>query len=1092
MLFNLVLTSLTEGADSSLVGWWKLDETAGTTAADSSGNGHPGTLMNGPIWVTGQIMGALKFDGVNDYVDCGNNAVFDITQQVTVALWVNPLDIGNTQDNEWLGKGDHTYCLKGFRTGNAIEWFVYSAGGWRTAVVDVGTSFNGTWHHVAGTFDGAALKLYVDGVLRTTTAYAGTIETRTHNINMARNSEATTRFAQVTIDDARIYNRALSEAEINVIMKGETTSGKATIPSPIDKKTDVARDVVLGWKPGTYAAKHNVYFGTTSAEVTAATTTTHPNVQVSLNQDANTYDPTGVLNFNQTYYWRVDEINAPPTSLTIFTGDIWSFTTETVSYQITSTINATASSYTTGMEPGKTIDGSGIDTATDQHGTTDTTMWLSGDDTQPPWIQYQFDKVYKLNEMWVWNSNQNVESIIGLGIKSVKVEYSIDPNKYNWTQLSSVSEFAQAPGAATYVHNTTVNFGGIAARYVRITALSNWKGLVPKYGLSEVRFFYIPVQAREPNPTNGQTGVVINPVLRWRAGREAAQHKLYFSTKMQDVNDGTVAPINIPAGSSYASYGPLSLDLGKTYYWKVNEVNDANSIPTWKGDVWSFSTVAYLTVEGFEDYNNSSPKRIFQTWLDGVGYSADEFFPVAYNGNGTGAAVGHDIWTPGTTYTNIMETTIRNSGAQSMPLYYNNTKTPFYSETERTFAASQNWTLASARSLTLYFHGDPNNNINEPMWVRLTDQNGNSKKITYGKYADEDVNNIATAAWRQWNISLADFTGVNPAQIKKIAIGFSESGGASPKSSGMVYIDDIRLYPARCLVMRVKPTGDLNNDCAVDYNDIDILANAWLMADQVITTTAPATTGLFGNWKFDDGSGTTAADSSGNSYTGTLNGTPKWVTGKIGGALRFNGTTDYVQTGTITLNSDTVTMTAWIKRDGDQTGWSGIIFHRTTSVACGIGFSGFTGATNQLQYTWNNNTAATYNWVSGLTVPNNEWAFVAMTIEPTKATLYLNGWSATNAIAHVTQALTDINLGRDSQGGRFFRGVIDDARVYSRTLSKAELAYMADPTPGDGQLQIPVQSPAELYSGETAGSRKVNFKDFAVLSTTWLEEKLWP
>jgi hypothetical protein len=869
-------------------------------------------------------------------------------------------------------------------------------------------------------------------------------------------------------------------------MLGQSTEpGRASNPRPDDKATDIARDVVLKWNPGKYAAKHNVYFGTSSADVNTATPTNHPNVEVSLNQDANSYDPAGLLTLGLTYYWRVDEVNAPPTSSTIFTGPIWNFTVETPAYRITGTITATASSYIPNMEPIKTIDGSGINTANDQHGTTDTTMWLSDTTPQPTWIKYEFDKVYKLHEMWVWNSNQAIESSIGLGIKSVKVEYSI--NGANWTQLNSISEFAPAPGTANCVHQT-LNLGGVSARYVRITALSNWKGIVQQYGLSEVRFFYIPVQAREPNPTNGQTNVALDTLLRWRAGREAAAHKLYFSTNRQAVLDGIVAPIDVPATGSYASYGPMSLDLATTYYWKVNEVNNTT---TTQGDVWSFSTVAYLTVDNFESYNNNSPNRIFQTWLDGVGYSADEFFPVAYNGNGSGAAVGHDIWTPGTTYTNIMERTIIHSGAQSMPLYYNNTKTPFYSETERTLAASQNWTLAGARTLTLYFYGDPNNNINEPMWVRLTDQSGNSKKITYGKYADEDVNALKATVWREWNIALTDF-GINTSQVKKIAIGFSETGGASPRSSGKVYIDDIRLYPARCLASRTKPTGDLNNDCTVDYNDIDILANAWLMTDQVVTTTAPAATNLIGYWKLDDATGGIASDSSGSSLSCTLNGTPQWVTGYIGGALEFNGTTDYAMTSTFSnFNSDRATMTAWIKRNGDQTGWAGLIFHRAT-VVCGIGFSGLAGATNQLQYTWNNNNAATYNWVSGLTVPNNEWVFVALTIEPTKATLYLNNKTATNAIAHVAQAITDINLGRDTQTGRFFRGVIDDARVYSRTLSLAEIAYLADTTPGDGQFYYPVQSPAELYSAESAGSRKVNFKDFAVLAATWLEEKLWP
>jgi hypothetical protein len=153
------------------------------------------------------------------------------------------------------------------------------------------------------------------------------------------------------------------------------------------------------------------------------------------------------------------------------------------------------------------------------------------------------------------------------------------------------------------------------------------------------------------------------------------------------------------------SYPLGTLELGKTYYWKVNEVNNVASQQLWESDIWSFSTIGYLTVETFEDYNNSSPKRIFQTWVDGVGYSADQYFPVAYNGNGSNAMVGHDIWTPGTTYTNIMERTIIHGGVQSMPMDYNDAKPPYYSETERTWAAPQDWTTLNVKALTLWFRG---------------------------------------------------------------------------------------------------------------------------------------------------------------------------------------------------------------------------------------------------------------------------------------------------------------------------------------------------------------------------------------------------
>ncbi|MBN1506491.1 MAG: discoidin domain-containing protein, partial [Sedimentisphaerales bacterium] len=148
-----------------------------------------------------------------------------------------------------------------------------------------------------------------------------------------------------------------------------------------------------------------------------------------------------------------------------------------------------SSSYNADMGPEKTIDGSGLD-PNDGHSTLETAMWLSAADAPlPAWIQYEFDAPYALKEMWVWNSNQPMESVFGFGAKSVMVEYSTDGVK--WTQGSDV-EFARAPGRAAYAHNTTVDLGGVTAKYVRLTIQSNWGGLVAQCGLSEVRFFCCP------------------------------------------------------------------------------------------------------------------------------------------------------------------------------------------------------------------------------------------------------------------------------------------------------------------------------------------------------------------------------------------------------------------------------------------------------------------------------------------------------------------------------------------------------------------------------------------------------------------------
>ena len=150
-------------ADPDLVGWWKLDEGAGTTVVDWSGHGNHGTFVGEPSWADGIDGGAVVFDGKNDYINCGNNAVLDITDQITLSVWVKTNDSGNGQHNMWLGKGDHAYAIK-HQTGNNIEFFIYD-GDWYTAQYAVDDSFNGLWHHVAGTYDGTALRVYLDGEL---------------------------------------------------------------------------------------------------------------------------------------------------------------------------------------------------------------------------------------------------------------------------------------------------------------------------------------------------------------------------------------------------------------------------------------------------------------------------------------------------------------------------------------------------------------------------------------------------------------------------------------------------------------------------------------------------------------------------------------------------------------------------------------------------------------------------------------------------------------------------------------------------------------------------------------------------------------
>jgi len=678
LALSLVLSSIADAAEPGLVGWWKLDETSGTIASDSSGNGRNGTLVGNPQWVPGKINGALQFDG-NDWVNCGD--ILNISDAITIACWVNPA--GLSGDNGWVARWD-VYAFKS--SGSSLRFTTpgildYTA---TNTVLKIGE-----WQHVAVTFvpnQTGGVIFYLHGVeaqrMNTTAMNAGG---GPFGIGNNRWSQ----FYEGMIDDVRVYHRVLTAEEIRQAMKGAPPV-LASKPIPDDEAVDVPRDVTLSWTPGIFADKHDVYFGTNFNDVNNASRAVSLGVLASQNQDANSYDPVGLLEFSKTYYWRIDEVNAPP-DFTIFKGDVWQFTAEPFAYPIAGgNITATASSqFSASTGPQNTINGSGLD-ATDLHSTADVAVWLSSmTGPQPTWIQYEFDRVYKLHQMWVWNYNASIEPVVGFGFKDVTIEYSA--NGTDWAVLAGVPQFARAPGAAGYAHNTTVDLSSVVAKYVKITANSNWGGILPQYGLSEVRFFYVPVVAREPNPASGTTdvplGTIDQPIdvtLSFRAGREAAKHNVYLSDSSQAVIDGTAAVTTV----SQARYGPLSLDLGKAYYWRVDEVNEAETPATWQGELWNFTTQQYFVVDDFEDYNDFEPDRIFDTWIDGWGVPA--------NGSQVGYAVPP-----------FAEKTIIHGGKQSMPFDYNNTAGVAYSEAERTFASSQDWTIRGAKVLTLWFKGNP-------------------------------------------------------------------------------------------------------------------------------------------------------------------------------------------------------------------------------------------------------------------------------------------------------------------------------------------------------------------------------------------------
>jgi hypothetical protein len=470
-------------------------------------------------------------------------------------------------------------------------------------------------------------------------------------------------------------------------------------PNPVDEAEDVSRDAVLSWSPGGYAEKNDVYLGTNLDDVNTASTTIDPAGVYKGRQDPNQYPAIGTvrLEIGATYYWRIDGVGAAPGN-EIYRGKIWQFKVEPYAFAIDgATIGARASSDMEGKGPENTVNGSGLDETGLLHGNIGSgTMWLSNrDGVQPTWIEYDLGKVYTLHEMWVWNSNDGMETSIGIGFKEVLIEYSVDGAEFK--TLGTTHEFTQAPGEPDYAHNTTVDFGGKAARYVRLTANSNWFDIVTQYSLSEVRFFYVPVQARDPKQASGQTDVPLDVILGWTAGRKAAEHNLYLSTSEQAVADGTA----FLDATTEAGYGPLSLNYATTYYWRVDEVNGIEDPAVVVGDIWSFTTKEFLVIDDFELYD-SNDNQIWYAWKDGLGYGTPDT-PPYFAGNGTGAAVGDE------STDSFTEETIIHEGGQAMPFAFDNNKQGYakHSEAELTLSYPRDWTEGGVKELSLWFRGSP-------------------------------------------------------------------------------------------------------------------------------------------------------------------------------------------------------------------------------------------------------------------------------------------------------------------------------------------------------------------------------------------------
>ncbi|MBP7050760.1 MAG: discoidin domain-containing protein [Phycisphaerae bacterium] len=774
---SLIAGPLAHAGDPALIGWWKLNDGSGDVATDFSENGNHGTIVRptaglgpgGSVWLDDSERGTvISFNGTASgaYVRAGQIPQMTFTNDFTWVFWAkqqagnaeNDIIIGNRMNANAVDFSPRQFIKF---TPTKLEWHQNSLG---TDNLDYDDIPNDVWLHHVVVKTGAQLTYFRNGVEAAARVITQALDYPMPLFFGGDNENAEGENWAGMLSDVRVYTRALTVSEILRAMAGKGPDAElAAEPVPEDRATDVLFDVELTWAAGESAATHDVYLGTSFADVNSASRDNPTGVLVGQDLTTAQYQVEAALEYGKVYYWRVDEVNGAP-EYTVFKGDVWSFTVEPYAYPVKPTM-ATASSAVAGAGPMNTINESGL--VDDQHSTDMTQMWLTPKDSLPAWILYEFDREYALYELWVWNSNYMMESTLGYGAKDVAIEYSTDGQ--TWTQLEGVPQFNQATSQDKYAANTIVDLGGVTAKYVKLTISTNWGGFMTQTGLSEVRFFQVPVQARDPEPADGQTGISVNASLEWRPGRKAASHAIYFGTDSNAVAEGSVSAVT-QADHGYTPGSPLA--LATTYYWRVDEVGDD---ATYAGNVWSFTTEEYVTVDDFESYDDDmdAGTAIFQTWKDG--YDIDE----------NGSVVGYEK-------TPFAEPTVVFGGDQSMPFSYdNNSKGATYSEAARTFDDAQNWTDYGVQTLAIYFMGDAANTGSGQLYVKI-----NGTKVLY----DGAATDLTIGVWQAWTIDLASI-GVNLKKITSLAVGVTGSGAV-----GQLFVDEIRLYPtASVTVTPVDP-----------------------------------------------------------------------------------------------------------------------------------------------------------------------------------------------------------------------------------------------------------------------------------------------
>ena len=1026
----------TRAATTGLVAAYSFNEGSGTAVGDTSGTGNNGTTSDTTWSASGKYGGALSFNGTNARVTIPNSPSLQLTTGMTLEAWVNPSAVSSAW-RDVVYKGNDNYYLEATSTNGSKPDAGVIAGGSYGDAFGTATLATNTWSFLTETYDGGTLRLYINGTQVAATAHTGAITVSSNPLQIGADSIYGQYFKGL-IDNVRVYNTALTAAAIQTDMNtpiaasGDTTPPSA--PGTLSASVVNAGEIDLSW--GT--ATDNV--GVTGYQVyrcLGAGCTTYA-LLASPAGTGTTYKDTSV-SAGTTYGYEVRAVDAAgnlgPFSNAISAATPGSQDTTPPSVPGTLTSNA-VSAGEIDLQWGA---------ATDNVGVTGYEIFrctgaLCG----------TFAKVGQTGGGTTSFNDSGLAAATSYSYEVRAVDAAGNSGPFSNTtsavtaQPSSgglVAAYGFNEGTGTTVADASGNGNGGSIVNATWTASGKYGGALSFNGTNSR--VDIPNSASLQLSSGMTLEAWVDPSTTSSNWRDVIYkgNDNYYLESTTTVGGGDPAGGGTFSGANANAFGSSLLTTNAWSYLAVTY--DGASLRLYVNGtlVGSQATTGPITTSTnplqiggdsiFGQYFKGliDEVRVYNLPLSQAAIQADMASAVTSGGPDTQSPSA-----PGTLTASVV-----NAGEIDLAwgAATDNVGVTGYQIERCNGAGCSNFAQITSVGGTTFADTSVAASTSYTYRVRATDAAGNLSPYT-------NTAGGATPAVDSQPPSQPGTPSVSALSASEIDLNW----GAATDNVGVTGYRIERCNGAGCtsFAQIATATGASYNDTSVlastsytyRVRAVDAAGNLGAYSSTVTVSTPASVLGLVAAYGFDEGSGTTVTDASGNGNNGTVvNGT--WVTtGEFGRAIQFNGTSTVINipnSPSLQLTTG-MTLEAWVNPSAVSSAWRDVVYKGNDNY--------------YLEATSTNGSKPDAGVIAGgsygdafgtATLATNTWSFLTETYDGGTLRLYINGTqvAATAHTGAITVSSNPLQIGADSIYGQYFKGLIDNVRVYNTALTAAQI-----------------------------------------------------